>query len=130
MPDHFDLAAAEANIRSAIAASIVQADMLIAEGKVDRNLVLIQREFDECRLQFVLAQLRAANAGYDRDRILSASGYSLGMLWTSGLEGCVGARERGMFNSWLQRGLADGIGAQAAAKTMGTVLTPMEAGHA
>lgn len=116
MPDHFDLAAAEANIRSAIAASIVQADMLIAEGKVDRNLVL--------------AQLRAANAGYDRDRILSASGYSLGMLWTSGLEGCVGARERGMFNSWLQRGLADGIGAQAAAKTMGTVLTPMEAGHA
>lgn len=127
---HFDLAAAEQQIRATIAASAEASDQLVAEGKVDPELAAAQKEFDESRLQFTLALLRAENAGIDRNKMLASAGFALGQIWSSTLMGTVGTSERGVLNGWVYQALAQSLGAEPAMKTMEAVLRPMEAGNA
>ena len=124
----YDLVAAEALMRRDIALAQEQTDVLAAGGQVDVNFLKAQRAFDEARLQFALAAMKAENAGYGRNEVLAAAGFSLGSTWGSMLRSCVGARERAIFNGWVHQALASNIGDKPAEKTMMSVFQPMAEG--
>lgn len=130
MSEHYDLDAAEKYMRANVATANEERSELVRMGQADSQFIAAQRCFDEARVQTVLGMLRAANMGLDRNAILAAAGYATGSTWASVLEGCIGARERGLVNGWVQNALTQAIGEQAAGKTMRSVIEPMVAGHA
>ncbi len=127
---HYDLADAETKMRASIATALEEADHLIKKGDIDGAFVKAMRYFDEARIQFSLGGMKATNEGVDRNEMLAAAGYTLGSIMGSVLLMTVGARERDIIKGWMQQALAQNIGAQAAAKTMNTILKPMAGGRA
>lgn len=130
MPIHFDIAAAESKMRADTAQATIEGQKLIDDGKADPALLRAQREFDEARIQFVLAGMRCDNAGVDRKDQLAAAGFTIGTIWVNALGATISAHERAVLNGWLSQALAQGIGTQEAQKTVKSVFAPMEAGHA
>ena len=130
MPDHFDLAAAEASMRADTAAAAAHGQRMAELGEADGEFLACQREFDEARIQFLLACLRAENAGIDRNLILSSAGHAVGSIWGGALHGAIGARERAVLNGWVRLSLHGALRDGAADKTIETVLRPMESGSA
>lgn len=127
---HWNLEQAEAQMRADLVAITEAGEKMIADGKMEREFFMAQREFDEARLQYAIACMRAENKGIGRNETLSGAGYTLGTIWASMLQSCVGARERAVLNGWIQQALITAIGPGPAKKTIETVLRPMEAGHA
>jgi hypothetical protein len=130
MNGHFDLSAAEATMRANVASAAAESQAMVDAGKADPQFLAAQREFDEARIQFTLACMRAENAGVGRNEILSAAGFTLGTLWGSVLRGCVGARERAMVNGWVQMAMRQIIGQAPADKTIEAVFSPMPGSRA
>jgi len=126
---HWDIPSIEAKMRADLATIKAMGDQAVKDGS-DPQFIAAQREFDEARLQYALACMKAENRGIGRNELLSGAGYTLGTIWASMLSSCVGARERAVFNGWVQHGLMQGIGVSAAKKTMESVFKPQEAGHA
>lgn len=127
---HYDLTAIEAQLREQAAEANEVGKQMVDLGEASATLLQAQREFDEARIQFVLAGMRCENAGLDRKDQLAGAGFAIGQVWGNVLSGCVGAHDRAVVNGWLQQALASTIGIAATAKTIDTVLKPMEAGHA
>lgn len=130
MTANYNLAAAEATMRANIALAMVERRAMAADHPEEIAFLNAQSEFDEARIQFTLAGMRAENAGLGRNETLSAAGYAIGSMWASGLQFAVGARERAVLNGWLQQALVAYMGQQAATKTVDSVLpTVGEVGH-
>lgn len=127
---HFDITAAEATLRANIAHATAEGQKLVDAGQAPASFIAAQREFDEARLQFVLAGLRLENSGADRNEIFSAAGQALGQMWGNTLSASLGARERAIINGWIQVALQAAIGKDAATKTIENVIKPMESGRA
>ncbi len=127
---HYDLTAAEADIRASIEAAKAEGQKMVDVGQADRTFIQAQREFDEARIQFVLAGMRSENAGISREEMLSAAGQTIGQMWANALQAALGARERAVLNGWVQIALQGAIGAQAAGKTINTVIEPLQSGNA
>lgn len=117
-------------MRADIAEVTAHGKRLIENGEGDAQFIAAQREFDEARLQFLLAAMRAENAGIGRNELLSGAGYTLGQVWASMLQSCVGVRERSVLNGWIHQALAQTIGAEATKKTLESVFKSEEVGHA
>jgi hypothetical protein len=127
---HFDITAAEATLRANIAHATAEGKKLVDAGQAPASFIAAQREFDEARLQFVLAGLRLENAGADRNEVFSAAGQALGQMWGNILSASLGARERATINGWIQIALSQMIGKDAATKTVMSAIKPMESGRA
>ena len=117
-----DIEAAERQMRADIAAASAEGMRLVSEEGGDAQFIRAQRQFDEARVQFVLACLRAENAGIGRNELMSG-GFTT--LWApSGanlLLACVGERERAIVNGWTQQALQHTVGQAKAAKTLMSV---------
>lgn len=127
---HYDLEAAEADIRANVASAKIEGQKMVDSGQADATFIAAQREFDEARIQFVLAGLRLENMGIDRNETLSAAGQAIGQIWANALAAAVGARERSIVNGWLQIALQTAIGKDAATKTIENVVKPLASGQA
>lgn len=127
---HFDLASAETRMRADIAEATAQGEAAVAAGALDAQLFRAGLQFDEARLQFTLACMRAENEGTDRNNVIAAAGFALGSAWASMLAGCVGSRERALMNGWVSNALAAQIGPGAASKTIESVIEPIVSGNA
>lgn len=130
MPVHYDIEAAEREIRANIAKTQAERVAAANNGKLPMTEAVALNEFDEARVQFVLAGMRCENAGIDRNDMLACAGYAVGSAWANALHAALGARERHLVNTSVERALVDNIGETAAAKTINSVLRPMEAGNA
>lgn len=120
----FDIEAAEKHMRDDASLAAAEGNRIIASGEGDADFLRAQRQFDEARIQFVLACMRAENAGIGRNELLAAGGHAIGLIWGSLLMGCVGVREREIVNGWLQRSLGQMISPGAATKTLMSVFEP------
>lgn len=127
---HYDIAAAEAEIRLNIRQAQAEGQKMVDAGQADATFIAAQREFDEARIQFVLAGMRLENMGIDRNEMLSAAGQAIGQTWANALSAALGARERGIVNGWIQIALQTAIGKDAATKTIENVVRPMQSGEA
>lgn len=127
---HYDLAAAEATMRADVEKTVEAGRRLVQNGTVDPNMLTAQQQFDEPRIQFVLSGMKCENAGIGRKDMLSAAGFAIGSIWAGALSATTSAEERAVLNGWLQQALAQAIGVQPAAKTIESVISPMESGQA
>lgn len=125
---HYDLEKAESDIRANIA--MAEGQKMVDTGQADATFIRAQREFDEARIQFVLAGMRLENAGIGRNEMLSAAGQAIGQIWGNALGAALGARERAIVNGWIQIALGTAIGKDAATKTIENVVKPLASGQA
>lgn len=106
----YDLQAVEERMRKDIALAGAAGIEMIQGNQTEAEFLRAQRMFDEARIQFLLACMRAENEGIDRNMILSAAGHAIGSIWTSALSGCVGERERAVVNGWARKSFAQVLG--------------------
>lgn len=112
---HFDITAAEAEMRKQVAATKVDGARLAAEQPEAAAFISAQRYFDEARLQFALAMMKASNHGVDRNILLSAAAVGVANIYIGLQESCVGPRERNIVEQWLQQTVAQVVQGQAQA---------------
>ena len=120
----YDIEQAEREIRANLTAVNNARDGAALEGLLSPGEVKAAKEFDEARVQFVLAGMRLVNANADRNEMLAQAGYALGSMWANSLSAALGARERAIVNAQVQRSLTDHLGAGTAAKIIATVFKP------
>lgn len=128
---HFDLVQMEAQIRAMLASVGEQAQEAIKRGDADPMFISVQRHFDEARVQFGLAPMRAENEGADRMMVAEAAGIVLALMYSS-LEGSFNEEERLMFSSRMKETYDDIVENRSidGAPLETTSLNPIKPGHA
>lgn len=106
----YDLKVAEDQMRRDAALAGAAGIEMVKADQAEADFLRAQRMFDEARIQFLLACMRAENEGIDRNVFLSAAGHTIGAIWTSALSGCVGIRERSVVNGWARKSFASALG--------------------
>lgn len=134
---HYDLAAAEAQARADMKAQGEIGDAAVKRGQAEPGFIRAQREFDEARLQFFLAPLRASNAACSPEDVLAGAGVALGLMYASIVSSVSdhgGDAEATLqyVDAWAQKTLHDALDARVANRSNITKVTvkPEEGGHA
>lgn len=130
---HWNIEEAEAKMRADIIAARAHGEAMVVEGTAEPGFLAAQREFDEARIQFILAGMRCDNAGLDRNEYLAAAASTIGLMWGSTILSCIGNRERAVVNGWTQKALAETISPPPAGEpghAIVSFMAPMEAGTA
>jgi hypothetical protein len=122
----FDLRAIEQQIRASLEAADVQRSDAVRAGALDLPFAMAMKQFDEARVQFLLAGLTLENDGVQREVALSAAGQAIGSMWGNALQYALGARERAVLNGWVTTALSDNIKPEAAAKAVDAAIKPIE----
>lgn len=122
----FDLPAIEASIRASLEAADIQRSDAVRAGAIDLPFAMAMKQFDEARVQFLLAGLKLENEGVQREVALSAAGQAIGSMWGNVLQYALGQRERTILNGWITTALSDHIKPEAAAKAVDAAIVPIK----
>ena len=126
---HFDLTQAEATMRAEIASTRVEGARIAAEHPEQADFISCQRYFDEAKIQFSLAMMKASNHGVERDVYLSAAAVGLAAIYVNLIESCIGSRERNMVSQWVGNAANHALTNTDRAARRAT-FTPEDGGHA